>query len=301
MATRGNQLQGRHCMITGASSGLGRVTALELARMGARLTLVCRNRARGESIISEIRERTGNEAAILMLADLASQQSIRELALEFLARGEPLHVLINNAGVFNLKREITADGIEMVFAVNHLSYFMLTLLLLDRLRQSAPGRIVNVASAAHRRGTINFDDLNSTRRYRPMEVYGQSKLANILFTYELARRLEGCHITANCAHPGAVATGLGANNGMLARVLMPVIGMFMIGPEKGAATQIYLASSQDVDGITGQYFIDCKPAQSSPESYDIEVARRLWKVSAEMTGLGAEANVTPAMQNRHPV
>jgi NAD(P)-dependent dehydrogenase (short-subunit alcohol dehydrogenase family) len=273
-------------MVTGASSGLGRVTALELARMGASLTLVCRSRSRGENAAAEIARKTGNRAVNLMLADLSIQQSIRELAKHFLDRGEPLHVLVNNAGVFNLERESTADGIEKVFAVNHLSYFMLTLLLLDRLRQSAPARIVNVASAAHRHGTINFDDLGSERSYRPMRVYGQSKLANILFTYELARRLEGSGVTVNCVHPGAVATGLGANNGMLARMLMPLIGLFMRSPERGAAAQIHLASSPQVEDVSGKYFVDCKPARSSAESYDTGVARRLWEVSAAMTGVG---------------
>jgi NAD(P)-dependent dehydrogenase (short-subunit alcohol dehydrogenase family) len=287
MQTTGEQLRGKHCMITGASSGLGRVTAVELARMGANLTLVCRNRSRGEDVIAEIRQNTGNRSVNLMLADLSIQQSIRELAAAFVDRSEPLHVLVNNAGVFNLKRELTADGIETVFAVNHLSYFMLTQLLLDRIRQSAPARIVNVASAAHSHGTIDFDDLGGERRYRSMRIYGQSKLANILFTYELARRLEGSGVTVNCAHPGAVATGLGANNGALAKLLMPLIGLFMRSPEQGAATQIYLASSPEVDGINGKYFVDCKPAKSSAESYDTAVARRLGEVSARMTGVGA--------------
>lgn len=273
-------------MITGASSGLGRVAAVELARMGANLTLVCRNRSRGEDVIAEIGQKTGNRTVNLMLADLSIQQSIRELAAAFVGRGEPLHVLMNNAGVFNLKRELTADGIETVFAVNHLSYFMLTLLLLDCIRQSAPARIVNVASAAHSHGTIDFDDLGGERRYRSMRIYGQSKLANILFTYELARRLEGSGVTVNCCHPGAVATGLGTNNGVLAKLLMPLIGLFMRSPEQGAVTQIYLASSPDVEGINGQYFVDCKPAKSSAESYDTAVARRLWEVSARMTGVG---------------
>jgi NAD(P)-dependent dehydrogenase (short-subunit alcohol dehydrogenase family) len=274
-------------MITGATSGLGRVTALELARLGASLTLVCRNRTRGEEVIEEIHQKTGNRAVKLMLADLSVQSSIRELATTFLERGEPLNVLVNNAGVFNLKREVTADGIETVFAVNHLSYFMLTLLLLDRVRQSAPARIVNVASAAHRNGTINFDDLGSERRYRAMRVYGQSKLANVLFTYELARRLGDGAVTVNAAHPGAVATGLGANNGALAKLLLPVVGLFMRSPEQGAATQVYLASSSDMEGVNGKYYLNCKPAQSSAESYDTGVARRLWDVSAEMTGVGA--------------
>lgn len=286
MQTAGEQLSGRHCMITGASSGLGRVTAVELARMGAQLTLVCRNRARGEDVIAEIRQKTGNRTVNLILADLSVQQSIRELAAAFVHRGEPLHVLVNNAGVFNLKRELTADGIETVFAVNHLSYFMLTMLLLDRIRQSAPARIVNVASAAHSHGTIDFDDLGGERRYRSMRIYGQSKLANILFTYELARRLEGSGVIVNCAHPGAVATGLGGNNGALAKLLLPLIGLFMRSPEQGAVTQTYLASSPEVEGINGKYFVDCKPAKSSSESYDTTVARRLWEVSARMTGIG---------------
>lgn len=287
MTTPAGRLQGKTCMITGASSGLGRVTALELARMGASLVLVCRDRTRGENVVTEIRERTGNPAVNLMLADLSVQQSIRTFAADFLARGGPLHILVNNAGVFNLKRELTAEGIETVFAVNHLSYFMLTLLLVDRIKQSAPARIVNVASHAHRWGSINFADLGGARSYRSSHIYGQSKLANILFTYELARRLQGTGVTVNCAHPGAVATGLGANNGVLAKLLMPVIGLFMRGPEQGAATQIYLASSPELEAVSGNYFVDCKPAQSSPESYDTAIARRLWDVSAEMTGIGA--------------
>jgi NAD(P)-dependent dehydrogenase (short-subunit alcohol dehydrogenase family) len=282
----GASLAGKHCMVTGASSGLGRATALELARMGATLTLVCRSRSRGEDTAAEIARTTGNREVRLMLADLSIQQSIRELARDFLEHGQPLHVLVNNAGVFNLSRKLTADGIEEVFAVNHLSYYMLTLLLLERLKQSAPARIVNVASAAHRHGTINFDDLGNQRSYRPMRVYGSSKLANILFTYELARRLEGCGVTVNCAHPGAVASGLGANNGLMARMAMPLIGLFMRTPERGAATQIYLASSPEVEGVSGGYYVDCKPARSSAESYDTGVARRLWEVSAAMTGVG---------------
>ena len=286
MTTAVGQLKGKTCMITGASSGLGRAMALELARMGASLVLVCRDRTRGENVMAGIRERTGNPAVSLMLADLSVQQSIRTLAADFLARGEPLHVLVNNAGVFNLKRSLTADGIETVFAINHLSYFMLTLLLLDRIKQSAPARIVNVASNAHRWGSINFDDLGGARSYRSSRIYGQSKLANILFTYELARRLEGTGVTVNCVHPGAVATGLGANNGALAKLLMPLIGLFMRSPEQGAATQIYLAASPEVEGVSGKYFVDCQPAQSNQESYDTAVARRLWEVSAEMTGVG---------------
>jgi len=280
-------LGGKCCMVTGASAGLGRATALALARTGASLTLVCRDRSRGEKTFDEIRRETGNAAINLMLADLSAQKSIRKLASDFLARGEPLDILVNNAGVFNLKRSVTEDNIETVFAVNHLSYFMLTLLLLARLKQSARARIVNVASEAHRSGTIDFDDLEGARSYRPMRIYGRSKLANILFTYELARRLEGTGVIVNCLHPGGVATGLGLNNGAIARLLARLIHPFLRTPEEGARTQVYLASSPEVEGISGTYFVDCKPAKSSPESYDTSVARRLWETSARMTGTHA--------------
>jgi NAD(P)-dependent dehydrogenase (short-subunit alcohol dehydrogenase family) len=287
MAEPRGGLNGRTCMITGASSGIGRATALALARMGARLVLVCRSRERGEETIAEIGAQTGNRDTVLMLADLSAQQSIRQLAREFLATDRPLHVLVNNAGVVNLRRELTVDGIETVFAVNHLAYFLLTLLLLDRLKASAPARIVNVASDAHRFGAMNFDDLGGQHRYRTMRIYGQSKLANILFTYELARRLRGTPVTVNCLHPGTVATGLGQNNGAWAKVLTRMLSPFFRTPESGAATSIYLASSAAVDGVSGKYFSNCKEARSSPASHDEEAARRLWEISARMTGVGA--------------
>ena len=192
---------------------------------------------------------------------------------------------MNNAGVVNLRRSTTVDGIETVFAVNHLAYFLLTHLLLERLRGSAPARIVNVASDAHRFGTIDLDDLGHARRYRAMRVYGSSKLANILFTYELARRLEGTRVTANCLHPGAVATRLGQNNGRLATALTKLLRPFFRTPEQGAATAIYLASSPAVEGVSGRYFVDCKEARSSRASYDTDLALRLWHASARLTGI----------------
>ncbi len=207
-------------MITGASSGIGRETALALAQLGAKLVLICRDRARGADTAAEIRGKTGNEDIRVLLADLSSQQSIRQVAAEFLNTGAPLHVLVNNAGVVNLSRTLTVDGIETVFALNHLAYFLLTNLLLDRLRASAPARVVNVASHAHHWGALDFDNLQGERSFRAMRIYGQSKCANIMFTYELARRLQGSSVTANCLHPGAVATGLGKNNGAWARVLI---------------------------------------------------------------------------------
>ena len=271
-------------MITGASSGVGRATGLGLARMGATLVLVCRDRRRGEETVAEIRDATGNRAVTLMVADLSSQQSIRALAHEFLATSQPLHVLVNNAGIVNLHRTVTVDGIESVFAVNHLAYFLLTHLLLDRLKESAPARIVNVASHAHRFSALDLDDLEGARRYRAMRVYGQSKLANILFSYELARRLGGTGVTVNCLHPGAVASGLGKNNGPWARAFIMLLRPFFRTPEQGAATSIYLASAPELEQVTGKYFAACKETRSSAVSYDAAVARRLWEISARMTG-----------------
>ena len=271
-------------MITGASSGVGRATGLGLARLGATLVLVCRDRRRGEETVVEIRDATGNRAVTLMVADLSSQQSIRALAHEFLATSQPLHVLVNNAGIVNLHRTVTVDGIESVFAVNHLAYFLLTHLLLDRLKESAPARIVNVASHAHRFSALDLDDLEGARRYRAMRVYGQSKLANILFSYELARRLGGTGVTVNCLHPGAVASGLGKNNGPWARAFIMLLRPFFRTPEQGAATSIYLASAPELEQVTGKYFAACKETRSSAVSYDAAVARRLWEISARMTG-----------------
>lgn len=285
MAAPSADLSGKNCLITGATSGIGRETALALARMGAGLVLVCRDRRRGEQVRDEIRSQGANVAVDVILADLASQQEIRRLAGDFLATGRPLHLLINNAGVVNTSRSVTADGIETVFAVNHLAYFLLTHLLLDRLKQSAPARIVNVASDAHKLGDMNFDDLQAERRYRTMRIYGQSKLANILFTYELARRLQGTGVTANCLHPGAVATGLGANNGAWAKAIIALLGLFFRSPRQGAATSIYLASSPEVEGVSGKYFVDCRPRRSSPASYDEASAKRLWEISERMTGI----------------
>ncbi|MET0153266.1 MAG: SDR family oxidoreductase [Candidatus Binatia bacterium] len=275
-------LAGKTCLVTGATAGIGRVTARELARLGARVFLVARDPARGEALACEIRGEGGS--AELLVADLSSQAEVRGLARRFLARDEPLHVLINNAGVFEVSRKLTSDRIEAVFAVNHLAYFLLTLLFLERLRESAPARIINVASEAHRWGTVDFDDLEGAKSYRSMRIYGRSKLANILFTNELARRLEGSGVTANCLHPGTVATRLGSQNGALARMLIASLRPFLRTPEDGASTTIYLAASPEVARVTGGYFIDCRPARSSQESRNPEIARRLWDRSAEMTG-----------------
>ncbi len=278
-------LLGKTCMITGASSGLGLATARALAEMGAHTVLVCRDRGRGEPALSEIVETSGNRDVELMLADLSSQDAIRGLADRFLAKERPLHVLVNNAGVINMRRSLTVNGIETVFAVNHLAYFLLTLRLLDRLKASAPARIVNVTSEGHRTTDIRFDDLGGERDYAPFRAYCQSKLANVLFTYELARRLEGTGVSVNSVHPGPVATRLAQNNGAWVRVLFRLAGFFFRSPERGAETSVYLASSPEAESVTGKYFVDCKPKRSSRASYDEATAKRLWEVSERMTGL----------------
>jgi len=281
-------MEGRVCVVTGASSGIGRETALALARQGATVGLVCRDRGRGEATVAAIRDATGNDRIALFLADLSAQAEIRRVAAEILARYPALHVLVNNAGVVNLHHTKTVDGIETVFAVNHLAYFLLTLLLLDRLRASAPARVVNVASDAHRFGKIDFDDLGRERSYGWVGVYGQSKLANLLFTFELARRLEGSGVTVNAVHPGAVATGLGHNNGRVATVLTKLLAPFFRSPAQGAATSIHVASSPALDGVSGRYFRNARPARASAAATDPVAARRLWEVSAVLTGIAPD-------------
>jgi retinol dehydrogenase-14 len=275
------------CLITGATSGIGKATAMGLANMGASVVMVGRDRGKGEALMAEIKEKSANASVDLMLADVSSQEQIRRLAYEFKEAYPRLDVLINNAGVFSSKRITSADGIEMTFAVNHLAYFLLTNLLLDVLKASAPSRIVNVSSGDHSNATIDFDDLQGEKGYKGAKAYSQSKLATVLFTYELARRLEGTGITANCLHPGVVGTNLGSGVsgvfGFMVRALTPL----MKSPEKGAETSIYLASSPEVEGLSGRYFVKKDEARSSDVSYDKRLARRLWEVSAELTNLPA--------------
>ncbi len=283
--TKPEALRGKVCLVTGATSGIGAVTALELARRGARVVLVGRNPDRCAATICQIQEQTAHAEVEFLLADLSSQQQIRDLARHYLERHRRLDVLINNAGGLWLKRVQTPDGLEMTFAVNHLAYFLLTRLLLDVLKASAPARIVNVSSRAHRGVTIPFDDLQGVRHYNGWRAYKQSKLANLLFTYELARRLEGTGVTANALHPGWVDTGFGANNGWIGRLWQSVAHWFAIRPEEGARTVVYLAASPEVAGISGRYFVKEREAASSAASYDETAAKRLWQVSEELTGL----------------
>ena len=284
-------MQGKVCIVTGANSGIGKATTLGLAQMGATVVMVCRDQTKGEEAQYEIKTKSGNDAVHLMLADLSSQTSIRQLAENFQQHYKQLHVLINNAGVVKLTRRETVDGFEMMFAVNYLAPFLLTDLLLDELKASAPARIVNVSSNSHESGYIKMDDLQSEKSYRFLRTYGQSKLALALFTYELARKLEGSGVTANCLHPGFVATNIGQNGVGPAgrRVIKLIFSSLGISPEEGAKTSIYLASSPEIEGVTGKYFVKCIPVRSAPISYDESLQRQLWEESARMANLPIKA------------
>jgi NAD(P)-dependent dehydrogenase (short-subunit alcohol dehydrogenase family) len=279
-------MDGKTVLITGGSSGLGKETAVGLASMGARVVITARDPERGEAARIDIARRSGNEHVEVLLADMASLAAIHALAAGYNAGHERLDVLINNAGAYHTHRTTTGDGFETTFGVNHLGYVLLTRLLLERLKASAPARIVNVSSRAHEGQTMDFDDLQSERGYKGMRTYGRSKLANLLFTYELARRLEGTGVTANALHPGVVATGFGKNNAGLTRTLFSILHVagrpWIITPAEGAATSIYLASSPDVEGVSGRYFARSRERASSAASHDIEAARRLWDVSEAM-------------------
>ena len=281
------KMQGKVCIVTGANSGIGKATALGLAQMGATVVMVCRNQVKGEEAQNEIKEKSGNDAIDLMLADLSSQESIRQLAENFQQHYQQLHVLINNAGVVNLTRRETSDGYEMMFAVNYLAPFLLTNLLLEKLKASAPARIVNVSSESHQAGYIMIDDLQSEKHYKFLRSYGQSKLALVLFTYELARRLQGTGVTANCLHPGFVATNIAQNGvGSVGRSITKLIFSSLgISPEEGAKTSIYLASSPEIEGVTGKYFVKSIPVRSAPISYDETLQRQLWEASAKLVNL----------------
>jgi NAD(P)-dependent dehydrogenase (short-subunit alcohol dehydrogenase family) len=286
MPTVNSSMQGKICMVTGANSGIGKATALALAQMGAAVVMVCRDRARGEQARSEITTKSRNNAVDLLQADLSSQQSIRQLVENFQHHYPHLHVLINNAGAAFPGRRETVDGLEMTFAVNYLAPFLLTHLLLDMLTASAPARIVNVSSGSHKAGYIKLDNLQSKNPYRSMKVYGQAKLAVVLFTYELARRLEGTGVTVNCLHPGFVATNFAQSDvGPAFRLLVKVIGSFGTSPQEGAKTSIYLASSPEVEGVTGKYVVKSIPKRSAAISYDESLQRQLWEQSAKLVNL----------------
>jgi NAD(P)-dependent dehydrogenase (short-subunit alcohol dehydrogenase family) len=286
-------MTGKTVVITGGNSGIGLETAVALATAGARTFITVRSEARGAEAVQRIKQRSGRDDVDAIVFDLASLASTRTGAASLLERCPRIDVLINNAGLVLTERRVTVDGFEETFAVNHLGHFLLTSLLLDRLNASAPSRVVNVASTAHtgaRRG-LDFDDLQSTRDYRGMQVYAKSKLANIYFTTELARRLAGTGVTANAVHPGTVRTGYGRDGdatGLLGfgiRVAQP----FMLSPEAGARTSVYVASSPELTEVTGKYFIKCKIRQPSAAAQDETAARRLWEMSEELIGAKASA------------
>ena len=279
-------MAGKTVLVTGATAGIGQVAARELARRGAKVVVVGRSRERCESTVEAIRRETGNAQVESIVADLSSQAEVRRLAREFHDRHARLDVLVNNAGAMFTKRRESVDGIEMTFALNHLGYFLLTNLLLDPLKEGAPARVVNVASDAHRFvSKVDFDDPQGQQKYGGWHAYSQSKFANILFTYELSRRLAGRGVTANAAHPGFVASNFTAGNGAMGWMMRRFASVFALTPEEGAKTSIFLAASPMATGVTGKYFAKEKPLESSRPTHDEAAARRLWELSEELTGM----------------
>lgn len=278
MSIQGNLLSGKVCCITGGTSGIGKETALELARMGAIIVLPARNLALAEQVKQEITEATGNSNIDIMSCDMVSFVSIMSFAKAFQAKYDRLHILINNAGIMERTRKVSRDGIELTFAVNHLAPFLLTKLLLETVRQSAPARIVNVSSEAHKNGNINFDDIEGKQQFSGFRAYAQSKLANILFTRKLASTLMGTGITVNALHPGVVATNI---FNVIPPFLRPLAKMFMLTPQQGAETSIYLASSPEVANITGEYFNKKKLSLTSQKAQSAELADKLWSLSEQ--------------------
>jgi NAD(P)-dependent dehydrogenase (short-subunit alcohol dehydrogenase family) len=288
-----NLMVGKVVLITGGTGGIGKATAIGLARLGARVGITGRDVARTGQVAADIRAASGNPAVDAFAADMSSQAEVRRLAVAVLETYPRLDVLINNVGGFWAHRHPTADGLERTFALNHLAPFLLTNLLLDRLKASAPARVVTVSSGAQSAGRIDFDDLQNARNYSGQRAYSQSKLANIMFTNELARRLEGTGVTATSVHPGVVRTNFGAEDqAWLFTVVSHVVLPFLKTPAQGAQTSIYLASSPDVDGVTGQFFANRKLKIANKVAYDTALTARLWQVSADLVGL------TPSSRDR---
>ena len=281
-------MAGKFVLVTGGTGGIGRATAIGLAALGARVGITGRDQARTVAAAAGIRAASGNAAVDAFAADMSAQAGVRGLAAQVAGTYPRLDVLVNNVGGFWAHRHLTADGLERTFALNHLAPFLLTNLLLGRLTASAPARVVTVSSGAQASGRINFEDLQGERNYSGQRAYSQSKLANVMFTYELARRLDGTGVTATVLHPGVVRTGFGADDqAAYFAVMSRVARLFMKTPAQGAATSIYLASSPEVEGITGRYFADRKPKTASKAAYDTTAAARLWQASAGLAGLTA--------------
>src|SRR3989475_5336511 len=278
-------MKDRVVMVTGANSGIGKSASIALAEKGGTVVMVERNKERVEAARSEIVTKSGNNSIELLLAHLSSLESVRQLVAEFRKKYSKLHVLINNAGLFNQRRRLTTDGYENTFATNYLAPFLLTNLQLDQLKASAPSRIINVSSVGHYNGHINFDDLNLENDYGGWKAYGQSKLALVLFTHELAKKLQGTGVIVNAVHPGTVATNIWSRPLGPLGFIMALPKLFMTSPDQGAETIVYLASSPDAKGLNGEYLEKLKVKKSSNESYDEEIAQRLWDVSAKVTRL----------------
>ncbi len=279
-------MEGKSVMITGATGGIGYYAALEIARMGASVTILGRDQVKCISAVQAIQGETGNPNVASLQADFSSLAQVRTVAQAYLDQHDHLDVLINNAGTSSLSRKVSADGFELSFAVNHLAHFLLTNLLVDALIRSPSARVVTVSSGAHLGQELDFDNLQLAHAYAPFRAYGRSKLANILFAYELARLLEGTHVTSNVMTPGMVATEMWRKvNRWIGPLVYAVIKRTAQTPAQGAETITYLASSPEVDGTTGQYYAYKHPIQSSEASHNVETARRLWKVSAELTGV----------------
>lgn len=279
-------LTGRTMLVTGGTNGIGLATATALASAGARVGIVGRDPDRALAAMASIRSGTANAELRVFVADVSSQQEVRRLAAEVRDAFDDLSVLVNNAGGYWAHRHLTVDGLEWTFAVNHLAPYLLTRLLVPLLVANAPARVVTVSSGAQAMGRIDLADLQGERRYSGQRAYNQSKLANVLFTYELARRLAGTGVTANALHPGVVRTGFGQQDpGRFMTLLTGVVAPFMKTPEQGARTSLHLATSPAVAGVTGSYFANAEPQRSSPLSYDEGLARTLWRVSADLVGL----------------
>ena len=275
-------MNGKVCLVTGATDGIGKVSARVLAELGAKVIIVGRNPEKSAIVLAELRSISGNENIDLLMADLAVMQEVRDLAEQVISRYDRLDVLLNNAGGYFTKHEITSDGLEMTFALNHMSYFLLTNKLMELLKYSAPARIVNVSSDAHYGVNIEFENLNGEQEYKAWKAYQKSKLANVLFTYELLKKVPG-NITVNCLHPGFVATNFGHNNGgFFGPVLKIAQRISAIDPEEGAKTSIFLCSAPEVKGVSGKYFYKCQPKTSSRESRNMDTGKRLWQISSDI-------------------
>lgn len=276
-------MNGKICLVTGATNGIGKATAQALAQMGAAVVIVGRSPAKCAAVVDEIKQISGNDAVEALIADLSIMAEVRQVAEQFKAKYQKLHVLVNNAGGAFMKREVTSEGFERTFALNHLNYFLLTNLLLDTLKASAPARIVNVSSDAHKSAALDFDDLQSEKGNFGLKAYGRSKFANVVFSYELARRLSGSSVTVNALHPGLVRTGFASNMGALPSAIIDFFMRFVaLTPEQGAQTSVYLATSPQLEKVTGKYWTKSKALPSGRATYDEATWARLWEVSDQM-------------------